>query len=255
MKPDCRACRQIEKDAGFSLQTFPDEGVCVRVSDMRTDEPKNRLFVQQVTGKNGVLVTGIPRIVSAASDCAQSMTDRELFSPLGLAEMKRVLPPADAAYLDSTYALDFVLTRHERFHAAWLDYRAVALGRKDIPTEQHDLRMAERRPSETDDFTWAFACYHDEPDVPAKRLAQFGFRCASIAVMMWNGSEDIAVLGVETEEALRGQGYGLAAVSAATQWILEQGAVAWYGAYTDNIASLRIARRLGFSPVCQSFRA
>jgi RimJ/RimL family protein N-acetyltransferase len=44
----------------------------------------------------------------------------------------------------------------------------------------------------------------------------------------------------------RGQGYGLAAVSAATEWILGEGEVAVYGAYADNIASLRIARRLGF---------
>jgi len=72
---------------------------------------------------------------------------------------------------------------------------------------------------------------------------------------MWNGSEDIAVLGIETEEALRGQVYGLAVVSAATQWILDQGAVAWYGAYADNIPSLGIAKRLGFSLICQSFRA
>ena len=43
--------------------------------------------------------------------------------------------------------------------------------------------------------------------------------------------------------------------SAATEWILQQGAVAWYGAYADNIPSLRIARRLGFRFVCQMFGA
>ena len=115
--------------------------------------------------------------------------------------------------------------------------------------------MAERRPSETDDFIWAFACYHDDPSVPADELAPFGPRCASVAVMMWNGSEDIATLGVGAEEALQGQGYGLAVVSAASQWILDQGAVAWYGAYADNIPSLRTARRLGFSLISQQFRA
>ncbi len=57
----------------------------------------------------------------------------------------------------------------------------------------------------------------------------------------------VATFGVGTEESCRGEGFGLAAVSATTKWILEQGEVAVYGAYADNIASLRIARRLGFT--------
>ena len=255
MKLDYRIRERIENAAGLPLQMFPDEGVCVRVSDARTDEPKNRLLAQRVAGQNGVLVTGIPRVVRTVSDCAESMTSWELLSPLGLTEIKRLLAPTDAECLDETYGFDFVLLEHERFRPVRSRYEVFALKRKDIPPKQFDLRIAERRPSETDDFIWAFACYHNEPDVPTNELAPFGPRCASIAVVMWNGSEDIAVLGIETEEALRGQGYGLAVVSAATQWILDQGAVAWYGAYADNIPSLHIARRLGFSLVCQSFRA
>ena len=247
--------RRIEDAAGFALEALPDQGVSVRVSDSRTDQPKNRLLAQQVAGKNGVLITGIPRIVKAVSDCAQTVTGWELFSPLGLAEVGRVLPAADAECLDETHSLDFVLAEYERFRPATLEHTAVALARKEIPAEEFDLRMAERRPSETDDFIWAFACYHHDPSVPAKELAPFGPHCASIAVVMWNGSEDIAALGVGTEEPLQGQGYGLAVVSAATQWILDQGAVAWYGAYADNVPSLRIARRLGFSLVCQCFKA
>lgn len=255
MKLDYRIRKRIENDAGFSLETFPDEGVSVRVSDVRADRAKKRLLAQQVAGKNGVLMTGIPRIVRAVSDCAQSMTGRELFSPLGLAEMKRVLAPADAESLDETYGLDFALAEHKRFRPPRTEHKPVALGRKDLPAEQSEMRMAERRPSETDEFIWAFACYHDDSSVPAKDLAPFGSRCASVAGVMWNGTEDIATLWVGTEEALQGQGYGLAAVSAATQWILDQRAVAWYGAYADNIASLRIARRLGFSLICQQFGA
>ncbi len=255
MKLDYRIRKRIENDAGFSLETFPDEGVSVRVSDVRADKPKSRLLAQQVAGKNDVLMTGIPRVVRAVSDCAQSMTGWELFSPLGLAEIKRLLPPADAECLDEAYGLDFVLAEHEHFRPARSRYEVLALKRKDIPPEQFDLRIAERRPSETEDFIWAFACYHDDSSVPAGELAQFGPRCASVAVVIWNGSEEIATFGVGTEEALQAQGYGLAVVSAATEWILDQGAVAWYGAYADNIPSLRIARRLGFSLVHQSFGA
>lgn len=252
---DYRICKRIENGAGFPLQMFPDEGVCVRVSDAWTDEPKNRLLAQRVAGQNGVLLTGIPRVVRAVATCAQSMTSWELFSPLGLAEIRRLLPPADAECLDETYGFDFVLIEHERFRPARSRYEVFALKRKDIPPKQFDLRIAERRPSETDDFIWAFACYHNEPNMTATELAPFDPRCASIAVVIWNGGEDIATFGVGTEELLRGQGYALAVVSAATQWILDQKAIAWYGAYANNIPSLRIARRLGFSLICQSFGA
>jgi RimJ/RimL family protein N-acetyltransferase len=252
---DTRVRKRLENNAGFPIEAFPDHGVCVRVSHARADQPKNRLLAQRLPQKNAVLVTGIPRVVQALSPRLQSMTSEKLFSPLGLAETRRALAPADAESLDRTYGFDYVLAEHERFHPATTQHKAVALRRADIPAQQFKLRMAERRPSETDDFIWAFACYHDHPNVPATELAPFGPGCASIAIVIWRGSEDIATYGVGTEEVLRGQGYGLAAVSAATQWILAQGAVAWYQAYADNIPSLRIARRLGFSLVSQGFGA
>ena len=77
-------------------------------------------------------------------------------------------------------------------------------------------------------------------------LAPFGAQCASIAIAIWKDGP-VATYGVGTEESCRGQGFGLAAVSAATKRILEQGEVAVYGAYANNIPSLRIARRLGFT--------
>jgi RimJ/RimL family protein N-acetyltransferase len=252
---DNRIRKWIENAAGFSLQMFPDEGVRVRVSDARTDEPKKRLLAQRVAGQNGVLVTGIPRVVKAVSSCAEAMASWELFSPLGLAEIKRLLSPDNAEYLDETYGFDFFLTERESFRPVGSQHKVTALRKKDIPPEQYNLRMSERCSSETDDFIWAFACYHEEPDITATELAPFGLRCASIAVVIWENNDDIAGFGVRTEETLQGQGYALAAVSAATQWILNQGAIAWYGAYSNNIPSLRIARRLGFSLIYQSFGA
>jgi RimJ/RimL family protein N-acetyltransferase len=251
---DYRIRKWIEKTSGLPFQMSPDEGVSVHVSDARTDEPHNRLLIQRVTGHNGVLVTGIPRIVRAVTDCVKSMTGWELFSALGLAEIKRCLPPADAECLDETYGLNFVLTENESFHPVNSRHKVIVLSKKDIPSRQYDLRMGERRSSETDDFIWAFACYHNEPGVPATILPEFGHLCASVAVVIWE-DDDIASFGVATEELLRGKGYALAAVSAATQWIMEQKAIAWYGAYSNNIPSLRIARRLGFSLVYQSFGA
>lgn len=252
---DYRIRKRIERTSGLPFQMFPDEGVCVCVSDARTDKPKNRLLVERVIGKNGVLVTGIPRIVETVKNCAESMTSWELFSPLGLAEIKRCLPTADGECIDETYGLNFVLTERKRFRPAKSRHKVIALRKKDVPSEQYDLRMSERRPSETDEFIWAFACYHNNPSVTATELTPFGPLCASIAVVIWENDEDIAGFGVWTEELLRGQGYALTVVSAATQWILEQKAIAWYSAYSNNIPSLRIARRLGFSLIYQSFGA
>jgi hypothetical protein len=56
---------------------FPDEGVDVRLSTERTDKPKNRLLIERVHGKHGVLLTGIPRIIEAVTECVKSMVDRE----------------------------------------------------------------------------------------------------------------------------------------------------------------------------------
>jgi RimJ/RimL family protein N-acetyltransferase len=251
---DTRICKRIERISGLPFQMFPDEGVHVRVSDARTDKPKNRLLVVQVAGKNGVLVTGIPRILDSITDCVQYMNNWELFSPFGIAEIKRSLPRDDAVFVDESYGLNYVLTEHKSFRPAKSRYKVTPLKKRDIPSEQYDLRMMERRSSEKVDFIWAFACYHEDPGVAATRLGLFGPRCASIAIIIWE-DDSIASFGVGTEESLEGQGYARAAVSAATQWILEQDAIAWYGAFSNNVPSLRIARRLGFSLAYRSFGA
>ncbi len=244
----------LEAKTGLPLRALPRDGVAVRVSPARSDEPRNRLEVRQVVGR-GVLVTGIPRVVEALSPCLPALSAWEVFSPLGLAEIRRSLDPGDARGLDHIHGLDLALTGLEGFRPVRTRHEPVALHRKDIPAEQFALRMRERRPSEGDDFIWAFACYHDDAPAPATGLAPFGPRCASIAIVIWEGSEEVAGFGVGTEEAFRGQGYGLAAVSAATQWVLDQGAVACYGAYANNIPSLRLARRLGFQLISRSIGA
>jgi len=249
-----RIAKWIESAAGLPFREFPQDGVLVHVSGTRTDEPKNRLLAQRMTEKNGVLITGIPRVVEAIKECAESMTGWELFSPFGLAEIKRALPPEDAKHLDKTYGFDFFLTDRENFHAVKPRHKVIPLHKIDIPCGAEKLRMGERRSTEKDDFTWAFACYHSDPNVPATVLPEYGRRCASVAAIIWR-SDGLAGFGVVTEEALRGQGYALDVVSVGTQFILDQGGVAWYGAYADNIPSLRIPQRLGYSLVYSSFRA
>jgi RimJ/RimL family protein N-acetyltransferase len=254
METDIRIIKWIEDKAGRSCQDFPDEGVFVCESMARTDEPKNRLLAQWISGRNGVLVTVIPRLVAAVKYCTEALADRELFSPFGLAEIKRALPTEDAKSLDETWGFDYFLTVRKALRPVKPQHKVIPLKKKDIPPEQHDLRMRERRISETDDFIWAFACYHKDRSVPATWLPEYCPLCAAVAVVIWL-NDYIAGLGVGTEEQLRGRGYGLAVVSAAAKWILAQGGVAWYGAYSNNIPSVRIARRLGFSLEHSSFSA
>ena len=250
---DDRIRRRIEDVTGLPFEAVPDEGVKVTVSNARSDRPKNRLLVQRVIGKNGVLVTGIPRILEEISGCVRTMTTWELFSPLGIAEVRRRLSPEDAESVDEIYGLDFYLSKSEEFRPFESRHKVVALSRKDVPLSQYDLRLSERRSFETGDFIWAFACFQDDP-ASSGRLSLFGSGCASIAIVIWE-DDQLAGFGVETEETLRGRGYAEAVVSAATKWVLDQHAIAWYGAYSTNVPSLRIARRLGFSLGSSSFRA
>lgn len=250
---DDRIRRRIKEATGLPSEAFPDQGVKVSVSSARTDRPKNRLLVQRLTGKNGILVTGIPRVLQDISGCVGTMTGWELFSPLGIAEVRRRLSPDDARSLDEAYGLDFYIAKREEFRPFESQHEVVALSRKDVPRSQYDLRLSERRSFETGDFVWAFACFDQEP-FAAKSLSLFGARCASIAIIIWE-NDGLAGFGVETEESLRGKGYALAVVSEATKWVLGQDAMPWYGAHSTNIPSLRIARRLGFSLCSSSFRA
>ena len=112
---DGRIRRRIEYVTGLPFETFPNEGVKVVVSDARSERPKNRLLVQRVMGKNGVLVTGTPRILKDISRWLNTMTSWEIFSPLGIAEMKRRLSLDDSAALDEDYGLDYYLSEREEF--------------------------------------------------------------------------------------------------------------------------------------------
>jgi len=247
---DRRIRSYLEDKVGFPLATFPRTGVEVRESPKRTDERGNRLLIVRIA--DGVLATGIPRIVAAIAPVLRSMTISELFSPLGQAELGRAMEPGGIGPF--ALGFDYALADQQDFRPVKTRHTPVALTRKDIPPEQLQLRMSERRPhveAKQEDFVWAFACYHDDADATATELAPFGPRCASIAVIIWK-APDLAGFGVGTEEAFRGRGYALAAVSAATRFVLEQGAVAQYGAYATNVPSLRIARRLGYGLAWQT---
>lgn len=197
---DQRVRSYLEQKVGLPLATFPSAGVEMRESPKRTDEPRNRLLIIRIA--DGVLATATPRVLAAISPVLRSMTTAELFSPLGVAELGRVITePGETNPL--VHGFEYGLTEQQGFRPVKSRHTPVALTRKDIPREQFELRMSERRPpaeADQEDFVWAFACYHDEVDAAETELALFGPRCASIAVVIWD-APDVAGFGVGTEEA------------------------------------------------------
>ena len=251
---DQRIIKRIERTSGLPFADFPKQGVAITVSPARNDKPKNRLLVERVMENEGVLITGIPRIVDAISERVRSMSPWEIFTPFGIEEVKRFLPPDDAASLDETWGLEYILRSHGDFHPVRDSHPVSVLRERDIPPEDYELRISERRSTEADDFIWAYACYHDLPGIPQVRLPEYGPRCACVSAVIWE-DDAIAGFGVGTEEALQGKGYATAVISAATEWVLTQEALPVYGASSNNTASIRIARRLGYTYFRSSFGA
>jgi hypothetical protein len=186
---DQRVRSYLEQKVGLPLATFPSTGVQTRESPKRTDEPRNRLLIIRIA--DGVLATATPRVLAAISPVLRSMTTAELFSPLGVAELGRVITePGDTNPL--VHGFEYGLTEQQDFRPVRSRHTPVPLTRKDVPREQFELRMSERRPpaeADQEDFVWAFACYHDEVDAAETELALFGPRCASIAVVIWDAPD------------------------------------------------------------------
>lgn len=245
---DHRLRRYLESESGVPLDVLGGGKLVVRESRKRTEERGNRVQIERFAGLDGLLATVLPGHVPRIESVLAGLSPAELFSPLGYAELRRALDFDDEPSPDYYfYGYSYALTSLEELRSASGQHLVRALGKEDIPGEQLALRMKERHPAEQDDFIWAFACDRDDAEYhTGAELAPFGSHCASIAIVIWREGP-VGCFGVGTDEACRKQGYGLAVVSAATEWILKQGEVAIYSAYANNIPSLRIARRLGFT--------
>lgn len=244
----------LEGRTGVPLSTFPAEGIAVAETPNRTNAPRNRLMAHRLAGYNGILVTVRPGSVDAVARVVEGMTPCEVFSPFGHAELSRAVGCDGSDRDDYIYGFGYVLASLRDFRPTDIPHAATPLREKDIPEEQRRLRMSERRLPPVEDSIWAFACHRDDdPAYRATELASIGSQCASIAMAKWTDGP-VARLDVRTEASCRGQGYGTATVSATAKWILEQGQVAIYDAYANNVPSLRIARRLGFAWMNQEMR-
>ncbi|MDY7011261.1 MAG: GNAT family N-acetyltransferase [Planctomycetota bacterium] len=224
----------LEKDSGFALASFPTHGIEIRQSPARTDEPNNRVKIYRLG--NAALATGIPRAVYAIEPVIRSLDILELFSLIGLAELRRALGPEDAETLSNGF--DYTMTGLSDLRLPKLSpMPARLLELSDVPPEEAELSA----PMPQQKAVGAFAIYQDG-------------RKASGSGIIWRSPALIEIV-VSTEQEYRGRGYALAVVAVAAQWILNRGAVAHYGAFTTNIPSLRIARRLGFTLAWQTIGA
>lgn len=233
INPHIRAA--LEEGLGFPLDSFPRSGIDLRVSHARTDRPGNLLLAHRLPGCDGALATAIPRIAEAVRPLLTEMSSAELFSPLGVAELRRALSEEDGRAILEQPGLDYAIASPEAFRPAAAGHRTVLLTGRDIPSvrEEFSLRMGERDADPPEGLAWAF-------------VGCSGNERVSIAVIRWDegATAHIAIAG--TKEPFRGRGYGRAAVSAATEYILAQGRVPIYGTIRSNIAALRMIRPLGY---------
>jgi len=234
---DDRTRFYIEREYGFSLESFPSTGITLRESPARRDEPGNRMVITRMG--QGVLATGIPRVIRAIALVIRAMGMWELFSPVGVADLRRALRPEESETLGEGF--HYTVGNEKRLRPVKFAHTTVRLLEPDAPPDEDDLVAAPQRLPPGQDFVPAFAVYQDD-----KQVASSGIR--------WK-SPGFVEIGVSTHEDYRGRGYGLAVVASAIYWILAQGAVAYYPVAPSNVPSVRIARRLGFSLTWQEIYA
>jgi hypothetical protein len=207
-------CDFMELALGFSPRSFPKRGIELRETPVRLDQPTDRMMLRRIG--SAALATGIPRVLDAIGPIVRSMTLGELFSPLGVLELRRALKLGEDEKLGQTFHYTIVDRREFR---PWPGQeRATCLLPPDFKTQRED--------------TDAFAVVEDNEQV--------------VLTSIRSPLPNYIYIGVETVEKCRQRGHGLSVVSATTDWILRQGAVAHYNTRLTNTASLRLARRLGF---------
>jgi RimJ/RimL family protein N-acetyltransferase len=207
-------CDFIELALGFSPRSFPRGAIELRETPVRQDQPGDRMMIRRIG--SDALATGIPRVLEAIGPVVRSMTLWELFSPLGELELRRALRLGENEKLWHTFNYTVIDRREFRPHAA--AEKAVCLLPDGFQVGPDDMD--------------AFAIVES-----GKQIAVTSIR---------SKVPSYVYVGVATAKEHRGRGHGLAVVSATTDWILTQGAVAHYNTHLDNTASLRLARRLGY---------
>lgn len=225
---DARVKAYIEKELGYSIASFPSEGIDLRESDQRSDNPGSRMFLIRI--EHAAVGTAIPRVLHAIRPVIHELDLWEVFSPFGAAELTRALHDEEIKVKGGAFHYTLIPEQY---------LEPIKVGIHVIP-----LLNTKMVPSpEIFDKKWfdAFAVNCEGQQVSLSRIR-------------WK-TEHFIEIAVDTVEKYRGRGFGLTVVAAATEWILSRHAVAHYPVAPDNLPSVRIARHLGFRITWQEIYA
>ena len=224
---DDRVRFYLEESLGLSLDDLPEDSIPVvqfpergartlKLGSVR----KNRLLIRRIGSR--AIALAVPEIMNVIKPLINSLHTWELFSPLGVAELDRAL--GSIGYEALGGALHYTLSDTDFAGAG----SAMRIDLDKLLTSDH--------PPVEGEF--------DGEYVDAFGVAEEG-KYVSVAQIRWKTPRFIEV-AVHTDEPYRQRGYGSAVVTAATEWLLSQGAAGHYPVTPDNLPSCRIARRLGF---------
>ena len=97
LEMDDRIRNYLEQKIKMPINDLPTEGIEIRESAHNRDAPWKRLSIFRVG--NGVLVTGISRIIRVVGPVVRDMSVWELFHPYGLSELRYALSDSDSKSL------------------------------------------------------------------------------------------------------------------------------------------------------------
>ena len=232
---DNRLCTFLASQSGSPVDSWPQHGIDVRVSSQRTDMVRNRLLALSLRNSGGALVTGIERVVEAIRPIIEELSIAELFSPVGTDALRYAMSPGDAQSVIKEPDFVCAISSRESFRPTHATPNPVPLTGAEVTDAAHHLGITipETDASTCSGLPQAFACRSSQEWV-------------SIATIRWQDSRVAEISDVETKESHRRKGFGIAAVSAATDYILLQDRVAIYGTWQSNVPAWRMIHKLGF---------
>jgi GNAT superfamily N-acetyltransferase len=208
----------------------------------------------------GRLVEGV--LVVAPGPAGERAVGIEASSPTVAAELLDILPPGEELSF-GLHRAPVVQALRQRFHvrsdAIMFGFRCERESfRPDDRGLGRELTRADQRLAQRCRDEHFYATFEDA--VQERRTADGlevhtfgavqGSRIAARCLTTWGGRGIDRTIGtvwsVYTDPSYRNQGLGRGVVSAATEAILSSGRTARYFAYSNNLASIQICRRLGY---------
>lgn len=207
---DVKVMRSLEAWLAVPLEPRID-GIRVCNSQARTGEPFNSFIVHKIEGNHNVVISCAPDLSPTFEALSMKLSESELFSEFGIELIRRAVPAKNSSAIGTGFSY---------FLSAMDDLKGV----------RHPFTVISQMSA---DQLCNFTIALDGQTVTTVQTYRRDF-------------SGCVFLDVQTHEQFRGRGLATAAVYEATRWLLRHGFVPRYGAAKSNLASLLIAKRLGF---------